>query len=99
MSEDYVRGEMNIADQEATWSGFMKVTLWASFIIALMLAYAIFTITMSMPWAVALGLLVIVGIAGGLFMGMGGAWIGTVVGLAVLAVFLQIIIWLASAVI
>ena len=98
MSEDYVRGEMDISTQESTWTGFMKVTQWTSFIIVLVLAYATFTITMGMHWVVALGLLAIVGIGGGLFMGMGSAWIGTVVGLSVFAVILQIIIMFAKAV-
>lgn len=98
MSEDYVRGEMDISTQESTWTGFMKVTQWTSFIIVLVLAYATFTITMGMHWVVALGLLAIVGIGGGLFMGMGSAWIGTVVGLSVFAVILQMIIMFAKAV-
>lgn len=98
MSEDYVRGEMDISTQESTWTGFMKVTQWTSFILVLVLAYATFTITMGMHWVVALGLLAIVGIGGGLFMGMGSAWIGTVVGLSVFAVILQMIIMFAKAV-
>ena len=51
---------------------------------------------MGMPWLVAMGLLALVGIGGGLFLGMGSAWIATVVGLCVLGVFLQIIIWIAG---
>lgn len=99
MSDHYVRGEMDIETQESTWHGFMKVTQWFSFILVLTLAYAIFTITMGMHWMVALGLLTLVGIGGGLFMGMGGAWTVTVIGLAAFGVFLQIIIMLARAVI
>lgn len=99
MSEEYVRGEMDISTQEATWSGFMKVSLWTSFILVLVLGYAIFTITMGMHWMVALALFTGVGIIGGLLMGMGGAWTGTVIGLAVLGVVLQVIIMFASAVI
>ena len=98
MSGDYVRGEMEISDQENTWHGFMKVTQWSSFIIVLVLAYAVFTITMGMNWMIALGLLAIAGIAGGLFMGMGSAWIVTVIGLGVLGVVLQLIIMFAKAV-
>lgn len=97
MSDHYVRGEMDITTQKSTWEGFMKVSLWASFIIVLVLGYATLTLTaIGMNWAVALGLMAIVGIAGGLFMSMGGAWIVTVVGLVILAVFLQIIIALAN---
>lgn len=96
MSEDYIRGEMDIEAQKGTWEGFMKVTLWSSFMIVLVLAYAIFTITMGMDWMVALGLLTVVGVAGGLFMGMGSAWIACVIALVGLAVFLQIMIWFAG---
>ena len=98
MSDHYVRGEMDISTQENTWHGFMKVTQWASFILIITLGYAVFTITMGMHWIVALGLMAVLGIAGGLFMGMGSAWIVTVIGLAVFAVILQLIIMFASAV-
>ncbi len=97
MSGDYVRGEMDISTQESTWTGFMKVTQWTSFILVLILAYAIFTITMGMHWVVALGLLAAFGIVGGLLMGMGTAWVATVIGLGALAVFIQIIIMVSKA--
>ncbi|MAK61310.1 MAG: aa3-type cytochrome c oxidase subunit IV [Ponticaulis sp.] len=96
MSGDYVRGEMDITDQENTWTGFMNVTKWSAFIIILVVAYATFTLTMAMPWLVAMGLLAVVGIGGGLFLGMGSAWIATVIGLCVTGVFVQVIIWLAQ---
>lgn len=95
---DYVRGEMDIQDQKSTWTGFMKITQWSCFLIVLVLAYAVFTITMGMNWMVAAGLLTIFGIVGGLVMGMGGAWTATVIGLLVFAVILQIIIMFAQAV-
>ena len=98
MSDDYVRGEMNIATQERTWEGFKKVSLWASLIISLILAYAVFTITMGMNWFVALLILAVAGIAAGLFMSMGSAWIVTVVGLCVFGFVLHLIILFAKAV-
>jgi hypothetical protein len=36
------------------------------------------------------------GILCGLLMNMGGAWIATVIGLSVLALFIQILIWLGG---
>lgn len=100
MSDNYVRGEMDVTVQESTWNGFMKVSLWTSFLLVLILGYAIFTLTaMQVNWMVALGLFTIVGIVGGLLMKMGNAWIVTVIGMAIFAVFLQIIIMLAQAVI
>lgn len=96
---DYVRGEMDITAQKDTWKGFMAAFTWSSFLIVLVLAYATFTITMGMNWLVAMGLLAIAGVVGGLVMGMGSAWIVTVVGLCVVGVFLQFIIWLANVLI
>lgn len=98
MSEDYVRGEMDISNQSATWDAFMKVTLWSSFILTLILAYAIFTITMGMNWMIALGLMAVAGVVGGLFMGMGSAWLVTLGGLVILGVIVQLIITFAGAV-
>ena len=96
MSGEYVRGEMNIDTQKATWEGFMTVAKWSGVMLILAVAYATFTLTMGMNWLVAMALLAIVGIAGGFFMGMGSAWIVTVVGLCVVGIFLQIIIWIAQ---
>ena len=98
MSDDYVRGEMDITTQEHTWEGFVKVSLWASLIISLILAYAVFTITMGMNWLVAMILLAVAGIAAGLFMSMGSAWIVTVVGLCAFGFVLHLIILFAKAV-
>lgn len=99
MGEHYTHGEMDISDQSSTWSAFVKLTQWGSLITALILAYAIFTITMGMNWMVALGLLAAVGIGAGFMMRMGAAWITTVIGLVVLGVFVHLIILFASAVI
>lgn len=98
MSGDYVRGEMDITSQKNTWEAFMKVTTWSALIIMLVLAYATFTITMGMHWVVAMGILAIVGIVGGLILNMRSAWIATVVGLCAVGVVLQLIIWFAGAV-
>ena len=98
MSDNYVRGEMDITTQESTWTGFMKVAQWFSFGLILVLAYAVFTLTMGINWMIALGLMVVAGIVGGLLMGMGSAWLVTVIGLAILGVVLQLIIMFASAV-
>jgi len=93
---DYTHGEMDIADQTNTWSGFMKASTWGAFIIMLGVAYMTFTLTMHMNWLVALVLCAGAGIVGGLAMGMGGAWVATVVAMSALAVFIQIIIALVG---
>ena len=94
---DYIRGEMEISEQTRTWDGFIKATLWGSFIIILLVAYATLTVALGMNWAVALGLCAGLGIVGGLLMDMGSAWIATVVIMTALAVVVQIMIMLFGA--
>jgi len=94
---DYTHGEMDIAEQNRTWDGFIKGTLWSSFIIGLLVAYSTLTVALGMHWAVALGLCVIGGIVGGMALGMGSAWMATVVLLAALAVIVQVMIILFGA--
>ncbi|MEO0981447.1 MAG: aa3-type cytochrome c oxidase subunit IV [Pseudomonadota bacterium] len=94
---EYKHGEMDITDQAMTWKGFMTATQWSSFIIVLVIGYATFTLATGMNWLVALVLCAGVGVVGGLLMGMGGAWIATVVALSALAVFVQLLITLSQA--
>ena len=96
---DYTRGEMDISDQSSTWKGFMAATLWGSAITCLILAYVTFTLALGMNWMVALVVCAGAGLIGGLLMGMGGAWIATVIGLSALAVIVQITIFIAQALI
>jgi len=72
-SADYTRGQMNIAEQERTWDGFMRASLWGSAIIMLVIAYAVFAIPLGLNWFVALILCAGAGIVGGVLMTMGGA--------------------------
>lgn len=94
---DYTHGEMNIAEQTRTWEGFIKGTLWSSFIMVLMIGYATLTVALGMHWTVALGLSLAVGIVGGLAMDMGSGWMATVVILAALALIIQVFIMLFGA--
>ncbi len=95
-SENYVRGEMNVDAQKSMYSGTMKASLWGALIILLGLAYSVFTLSIGMPWLIALALCAGAGIAIGLFMDMGSAWIATVIVLSGLAIVIQVIIGLAS---
>jgi len=90
MAADYTHGEMDIAEQANTWAGFLKGSMWAGIITMMIVAYATFTLTMGMPWIIALVLVAGAAIVGGLAMDMGGAWIASVVGLSALAVLVQI---------
>lgn len=89
---DYIRGDMDIASQKATWDGFMKASLWGGFITVLIVAYLTFAIAIGMNWVVSLVIVAGIGLVGGLAMGMGGAWIAAIIGLTALAVIIQIII-------
>ncbi|MBO6688399.1 MAG: aa3-type cytochrome c oxidase subunit IV [Henriciella sp.] len=94
MAGDYTRGEMNIEAQKGMYVGTMKAGAWGALITLLGLAYATFTLSMGMPWLVALVVCAGGGIVIGLGMGFGGAWVATVVGLSGLALFIQLLILL-----
>lgn len=95
-SADYTRGKMDISEQSRTWSGFLTGTVWGTGLLLIIVAYLTFTLTLGMHWMVALVLCAGAGIVGGLLLGMGGTWLVTVVGLAALAVFVQVIIFIAG---
>ncbi|MEL6569178.1 MAG: aa3-type cytochrome c oxidase subunit IV [Pseudomonadota bacterium] len=96
-TSEYNHGSMEISDQENTWKGFMTASVWGSAIIMAIVAYATLTLAIGMNWMVSLILCAGAAILGGLFMGMGGTWIVTVIGLTALAVFVQIVITIAKA--
>ncbi|MEO0784854.1 MAG: aa3-type cytochrome c oxidase subunit IV [Pseudomonadota bacterium] len=96
-TSDYEHGSMDISDQQNTWKGFMTASVWGSAIIMAIVGYATLTLAVGMNWMIALVLIAGAALLGGLFMGMGGTWIITVVGLAALAVFVQIVIMLARS--
>lgn len=93
---DYVHGKMDIAEQEQTFEGFLKGTVWGSGIIILIVGYATLTLSAGMNWIIALALMAGAGLAGGAFMGMGIAWFAAVIGMTALAVVVQILIALFS---
>lgn len=95
---DYTRGSMDISDQSRTWKGFMTASSWGSLIILMVVAYATFTLTMGINWLVALVLCAGGGLIAGILLGLGGAWIGTVIGLTVLAVFVQVVVMIFRAI-
>ncbi|MEL7540287.1 MAG: aa3-type cytochrome c oxidase subunit IV [Pseudomonadota bacterium] len=95
-ASDYTRGEMEIEAQKGMYVGTMKAGAWGAIITLLMLAYATFTLSMGMPWLVALVVCAGAGVAIGLGMGFGGAWVATIVALSGLALFVQLLIVLFS---
>ena len=95
-ASDYTRGEMEIEAQKSMYVGSMKAGAWGAIITLLMLGYATFTLSIGMPWLVALVVCAGAGIVIGLGMGFGGAWVATIVALSGLALFVQLLIVLFS---
>lgn len=95
-ANDYTRGSMEIEAQTKMFGGVMKAGAWGAIITLLMLAYATFTLSMGMPWLVALAICAGAGIVIGLGMGFGGVWVASMIALSGLAIFIQILIGLFS---
>lgn len=93
-ASDYTRGDMNIDAQKSMYVGTMKAGAWGAIITLLAIGYATFTLSIGMPWLVALVITAGAGIVIGLGMGFGGAWVATIVGLSGLALFIQLLILL-----
>jgi hypothetical protein len=53
------------------WGGFGHFTTWGSMLVILVIGYAVFTLTMGIPWIGALIGFAAFGIGAGLLMGMG----------------------------
>jgi hypothetical protein len=86
---DYHHGDMDIADQESTWKGFLAFSLWGGLITILTVGYATLAVAIGMNWMIALAMMAVVGIVAGLLMNMGGRWMATVVLLVILALIVQ----------
>jgi len=87
---------MDMGARRGMWKGFGNAATWGSMLVILTVGYATFTLTMHIPWIGALIGFAVFGIAAGMLMNMGGAWIATVVGLGVIALFIQVMIWLGG---
>lgn len=95
--EPHTDAYMDMDARRSAWRSFGKQVQWQSLILLMCIGYAVFTITMHVNWLAALIGFGAFGIAAGLVMNMGGAWIATVVGLCVLGLFIQAMIALSSA--
>ena len=88
---------MDMALRRSTFDGFFTLVLWMCMLILIVVGYAVFTLSMHVPWIGAMIGFAAFGILAGLAINMGGAWIATVVGLCVLGVVVQALIWLGTA--
>jgi len=93
-ASDYTHGEMSVDSQAKTFSSVMRAGAWGAIILLLGLGYATFTLSVGMPWLVALALCAGGGILVGLGLGFGGAWVATIIGLSGLALFVQLLVTL-----
>ncbi|MEO1641738.1 MAG: aa3-type cytochrome c oxidase subunit IV [Pseudomonadota bacterium] len=96
-SDNYVRGEMQIEPQKNMYDGFMRAGMWGAVITMMAVAHSVLVLSLDMNWMVSLVLTAGAGLAVGVFMGFGTAWIATVVVLAGLAVFIQLLVFLFAA--
>ena len=87
---------MDMGARRGMWKGFGSFAAWGCLLIMITVGYAVFTITMHIPWIGAMIGFAVFGIAAGMLMNMGGAWVATVVGLCVLALFIELMIWLGG---
>lgn len=81
---DYDRGEMEIEEQSDTFSGFMRVSVWSSLLIIISVLFFSLVFAAGAPWLPSLIGSIAVGAIGGFFLGMKGAWYGSLFGLTVL---------------
>lgn len=97
-SEEYVRGEMHIDPQKNMYDGFMRAGMWGAVILMMAVGHSVLVLSIDMNWMISLVLTAGAGLAVGLFMGFGTAWIATVVVLAGLGVFVQLLVMLFAAI-
>ena len=97
-SEEYVRGEMQIDPQKNMYDGFMRAGMWGAVILMMAVGHSVLVLSIDMNWMISLVLTAGAGLAVGLFMGFGTAWIATVVVLAGLGVFVQLLVMLFAAI-
>lgn len=83
MAADYTRGEMNISGQEHTFSGFVRITLWSSMLLGLLVFYLTLVFAAGADWMTSLIGVAVLGYVLGLVTSMKTAWNITVGGMLV----------------
>ncbi len=83
MASDYVRGEMDIADQKMTFDGFMAVSVWGSLLTAISVLYLTLVFAVGWDWMTSLIGVTVLSVVAGLALSMKTSWYMTVAGLFV----------------
>lgn len=81
---EYHHGGMEVADQKATFHGFLIATVWGCGLIAMSVALLTLAFAMGWGWWAGLAAYVVIGAAVGLVFKMGGAWWALLVATTVL---------------
>lgn len=65
---------MDMPAHRATFRGFLKATEWGAVFVAMLLALLVFAFAIGMGWWTGLIAWLVVGVAAGALLNMGGAW-------------------------
>jgi len=90
-TSDYTHGDMNVSEQSRTLTGFLRVTVWSSLVLMVIILFSTLHFAVGMGWFTALGVSFVVGILCGLVLGMKGAWYATLVGIVVFGGFIGVV--------
>jgi len=94
---DFVHGNMDIADQKATYEGFITVSLWSSLLIGLLVIFLTLAFSVHLPWMPVLFGCAAIGVVAGILLKMPGSWYGTLIGTTVLGLIIGGIFSLVQA--
>ncbi len=74
MAGDYVPGEMNIDDQQATYTGFIAASVWGGTLVVLTVLLLTLVFAAGQPFMGSLFGVAFLGIVAGMMFRMGAAW-------------------------
>lgn len=94
---DYTHGGMEIAEQKAMFSGFLRLVVWSCALVGVSLVFLTLHFAVGVGWFTSLGVAFVLGILIGLGLGMKSAWYGSLVGLTVLTAFIGIVAFVVGA--
>jgi hypothetical protein len=75
---DHTHGKMEIADQSATFSGFLKLTEWGCVLLIMLLGLLVVAFAMGAGWLPGVAVWAVLGGVLGIIMRMGAGWFALV---------------------
>ena len=94
---NYTHGEMDIKEQARTFHGFMRMTVWGSAHLVILLTFLTLHFSVGTGWFTALGLAFVLGVVIGLLLKMKSAWYAALVGVGILGGVIGLLATLVSA--